>query len=662
MKILDRYILSTYLKTFFSVFTVLLLIFLLQSVWVYISELAGKDLELDVILKFLIFVAPRIVALILPLTILLASIMVFGSFSENYEFAAMKSTGISLQRAMKSLSVFVILLAGVSFFFANTVIPAAEYNFFNLRRNIAKVKPAFAIAEGQFNQLAGINIKVANKSGDRGQFLEDVIIHQKKGTINGNYTVIKSKTGEFISLDDSNIIQLVLIDGNYYDELQPADYIKRTKNRPQVKSTFDTYTINIDISTFNVVDFEKKDITTKHNMLGISDLNKTIDSLALGKKRVFDEFSKTMQTRSNHDQLNTNYTSQLNDSLNTDIDILSLFKTNKKIQLTNLALSSVKTIKRDLKTKSKSFEVNQMNLNKHIVAFYDKFALGLSCIILFFVGAPLGALIRKGGIGLPLVIAILIFLTYHFIGLFAKNSSEDSSLDPVLATWVSSLIMLPFSIYLTNRATKDRALLDLDSMIIPLKNWVNKTQLSKRNIADSDLVDTEYSKEIENYEQEKLIDIVKNYRYYGLEISHKNSALQVLNNKGVSTLELRTGGNLTNEVYESALRYQNEFEDYSKLALWCYYLCVLLGVGGAILNNNGFSILGISMIILGFMSLVVFLITYQKTIINQSNFYRLIDKKIMSNALVLIIVGIPLFLFYRIYFKKKINEDLKQIN
>lgn len=650
------------MKTFFSVFTVLLLIFLLQSVWVYISELAGKDLELDVILKFLIFVAPRIVALILPLTILLASIMVFGSFSENYEFAAMKSTGISLQRAMKSLSVFIILLAGVSFFFANTVIPAAEYNFFNLRRNIAKVKPAFAIAEGQFNQLADINIKVANKSGDRGQFLEDVIIHQKKGTINGNYNVIKSKTGEFISLDDSDIIQLVLIDGNYYDELQPADYIKRTKNRPQVKSTFDTYTINIDISTFNVVDFEKKDITTKHNMLGISDLNKTIDSLALGKKRVFDEFSKTMQTRSNHDQLNTNYTSQLNDSLNTDIDILSLFKTNKKIQLTNLALNSVKTIKRDLKTKSKSFEVNQMNLNKHIVAFYDKFALGLSCIILFFVGAPLGALIRKGGIGLPLVIAILIFLTYHFIGLFAKNSSEDSSLDPVLATWVSSLIMLPFSIYLTNRATKDRALLDLDSMIIPLKNWVNKTQLSKRNIADSDLVDTEYSKEIENYEQEKLIDIVKNYRYYGLEISHKNSALQVLNNKGVSTLELRMGGNLTNEVYESALRYQNEFEDYSKLALWCYYLCVLMGVGGTILNNNGFSVLGISMIILGFMSLVVFLITYQKTIINQSNFYRLIDKKIMSNALVLIIVGIPLFLFYRIYFKKKINEDLKQIN
>ena len=156
-----------------------MMIFLLQSVWVYISELAGKELEIVVILKFLLYVSPRIVALVLPLTILLASIMVFGGFSENYEFAAMKSTGISLQRAMKSLSMFIVFLAVISFFFANNVIPAAEYSFYNLRKNIAKVKPAMAIAEGQFNQLDGINIKVAEKSGENGSFLRDVIIHQR---------------------------------------------------------------------------------------------------------------------------------------------------------------------------------------------------------------------------------------------------------------------------------------------------------------------------------------------------------------------------------------------------------------------------------------------------------------------------------------------------
>lgn len=247
MNILDRYILSTYLKSFFSVFTILMLIFLLQSVWVYIAELAGKDLQFDVILKFLIFVSPRIVVLVLPLTILLVSIMVFGNFSENYEFAAMKSTGISLQRAMKSLSIFIVLLSVVSFFFANNVIPLAEFNFFNLRRNIAKVKPAMMVAEGQFNQLQDINIKVAKKSGENGEFLEDVIIHQKKGNSSGNYTVIKSKTGEFYSDESSDLIQLILYDGNYYDEVQPANYQKRTKNRPQIKSTFERYVINIDI-------------------------------------------------------------------------------------------------------------------------------------------------------------------------------------------------------------------------------------------------------------------------------------------------------------------------------------------------------------------------------------------------------------------------------
>ncbi|MDC1471877.1 LptF/LptG family permease, partial [Flavobacteriaceae bacterium] len=468
MKILDRYILSTYLKTFISVFTILMMIFILQSVWVYISELAGKDLELEVVFKFLLYVSPRIVVLVLPLTILLASIMVFGGFAENYEFAAMKSTGISLQRAMKSLSVFIVFLAVISFFFANSVIPLAEFNFYSLRRNIAKVKPAMIIAEGQFNQLGAINIKVAEKSGENGEFLKDVIIHQKKGSYNGNFTVIKSKTGEFISDESSDVLQLLLFDGNYYDEIQSADYTKRTKNRPQVKSTFEKYIINIDASQFNDVDFTKKESITKHTMLNVIDLNTAIDSLYIKRGTILTNFSNTMLKKTNQYALNLNYKAIELDSLTEAVDILKLYESRKKIQLIDLAINTVQNAKKDLKNKSKTMLNSQVNINKHIVAFHDKFALGLSCIILFFVGAPLGALIRKGGIGLPLIIAILIFLTYHFISLFAKNSSEDSSIDPVLAAWMSSLILLPFSIYLTSRATKDRALVDADSILIPL--------------------------------------------------------------------------------------------------------------------------------------------------------------------------------------------------
>ncbi|HNU60559.1 MAG TPA: LptF/LptG family permease, partial [Aquaticitalea sp.] len=207
MKILDRYILTTYLKTFLSVFVILMLIFVLQTVWLYISELAGKDLDMATVGKFLLYFMPKLMPLVLPLTILLASIMVFGSFAENYEFAAMKSTGISLQRAMRSLSIFIVGLAITVFFFANNVIPWAEFNSYNLRKNIAQLKPALAIAEGQFNEIGDINIKVEKKSGDRGQYLKNVVMHIKQPKRTGNYKVIVANNGELIGSENSNLLQ-----------------------------------------------------------------------------------------------------------------------------------------------------------------------------------------------------------------------------------------------------------------------------------------------------------------------------------------------------------------------------------------------------------------------------------------------------------------------
>lgn len=659
MKILDRYILSTYLKTFISVFTILMMIFILQSVWVYISELAGKDLELEVVFKFLLYVSPRIVVLVLPLTILLASIMVFGGFAENYEFAAMKSTGISLQRAMKSLSVFIVFLAVISFFFANSVIPLAEFNFYSLRRNIAKVKPAMIIAEGQFNQLGAINIKVAEKSGENGEFLKDVIIHQKKGSYNGNFTVIKSKTGEFISDESSDVLQLLLFDGNYYDEIQPADYTKRTKNRPQVKSTFEKYIINIDASQFNDVDFTKKESITKHTMLNVIDLNTAIDSLYIKRGTILTNFSNTMLKKTNQYALNLNYKAIELDSLTEAVDILKLYESRKKIQLIDLAINTVQNAKKDLKNKSKTMLNSQVNINKHIVAFHDKFALGLSCIILFFVGAPLGALIRKGGIGLPLIIAILIFLTYHFISLFAKNSSEDSSIDPVLAAWMSSLILLPFSIYLTSRATKDRALVDADSILIPLKKLVVSnadTQLNNDKQTSSEEI-----RELHTFENEKLINIVKNFRQYKHALNYKQSALAVLNSRGISELELKMSGDLTNLNYENAVQYYIDFKENSKLGLALNSICLVLGLGGLILNNNGFPVVGKTFTVIAVLVLIFFLIVLKKTIKNQSSFYDFLEVKFFNKAFILILIGMPVFYFYRKYFITKMEEDLNKI-
>ena len=637
-----------------------MMIFILQSIWVYISELAGKDLEIIVVLKFLLYVSPRIVVLVLPLTILLASIMVFGGFSENYEFAAMKSTGISLQRAMKSLSVFIVFLAVISFFFANSVIPFAEFNFYSLRRNIAKVKPAMAIAEGQFNQLNEINIKVAEKSGENGEFLRDVIIHQKKGTYTGNFTVIKANTGEFISDESSDILQLVLFDGNYYDEIQHKDYTKRTKNRPQVKSTFEKYIINIDVSQFNNIDFESKENITKHTMLNVVDLKTAIDSLNIKRSDVLTTFSETMLKRTNHHTLNLNYKVSELDSITETVDVLKLYEERKSIQLIELALNTTKTAKKDLTSRSKTMLDTLVTVNKHVVALHDKFALGLSCIILFFVGAPLGALIRKGGIGLPLVIAILIFLTYHFIGLFAKNSSEDSSVDPVLAAWLSSLILLPFSIYLTNRATKDRALIDFDSILIPLKNLV--TSKSDSEIVDSQQLTSENTSELDGFDNDKLIDIIKNFRQFGLSLNYKQTALKILNSRGISELELKMGGNLSNQNYENALRLYIDFKENSKLALVLNILTIIFGLGGSFLSDNEIPVMGKILSGIAILTLIFFVVVFQKTTSNQSDFYKLLSIKFLTNSFVFIILGIPLFFLYRPFFIKKMKEDLKKIS
>lgn len=660
MKILDRYILSTYLKSFFSVFTILMFIFLLQSVWVYISELAGKDLEFDVILKFLLYVSPRIVVLVLPLTVLLVSIMVFGNFAENYEFAAMKSTGISLQRAMKSLSIFIVFLSIISFFFANNVIPLAEYNFYNLRQNIARVKPAMIVAEGQFNQIQDINIKVAKKSGENGEFLEDVIIHQKKGNASGNYTVIKSKTGEFYSDESSDLVQLILYDGNYYDEIQSANYQKRTKNRPQVKSTFERYVINIDVSKFNDIDFDKKNTNTRYNMLGVAELNTTIDSLYETKSKTIDEFSKNMMARSQQTNLNLNYTYNQKDSVAAvPKNIIDFFTKKKAVQLYNLAIAAANSAQDDIKVKAKSLSISTTNINKHIVALHDKFALGLMCIILFFVGAPLGALIRKGGIGLPLVIAILIFLTYHFISIFAKNSSEDNSLEPVFATWLAGLIMLPFSIYLTSRATKDRALLDLDSFLIPLKQKLVKTSIISDSDHKNESIDT---KNIDRFENDKLIDLVKNYRHYGLSITHKTNALQLLEQRGITELELKLSGNLSNESFESGVRHMEDYHENATLANYAHLTLLIFGIGGLILNNNGLPTVGKILVTIGIFSVLLFLVLFTKVLKNQSEFYKILKKKFMTHNVVFIILALPLFFLYRLYFNKKMNEDLTKIS
>lgn len=482
MKIIDRYILTTYLKTFFSVFVILMFIFVLQTIWLYIGELAGKDLDVDVILKFLLYFSPKLVPLVLPLTILLTSIMTFGGFAENYEFAAMKSAGISLQRAMRSLTFFILLVSVTAFFFANNVIPSAEYKQINLRKNIAQLKPAMVISEGIFNDLGQINIKVDEKTGENDQYLQNVIIHQKYERRPGNHTVIKATEGELVGSTGSNVLSLILKDGNYYDEIQPSSPKQRLK-KPFAKSYFKEYTINMDLSGFNDVDLDEERYSNSHNMLKISELNQTIDSFSTSYNQDIEILARNLYNRTGVENLKNNV--EPTDSIaNLEMGILPLYEPHRASQIINLALGNINDALATIN--GKQLELNQASkrLNKFEIALHEKYVLAFACIILFFVGAPLGAIIRKGGMGLPMVIAILIFLTYHFIGIFAKNSAEEGQLSPFLGTWLSTLIMLPLGILLTYRATTDQGLFSFSVLFEPIKMLLKKAQIMGRSEKD----------------------------------------------------------------------------------------------------------------------------------------------------------------------------------
>lgn len=481
MKILDRYIVQQYLIRLVSIFAICMLIFVVQTFWLYIDDLAGKGLDFETIFKFLIYFIPKLIPIVLPLSILLSSLMTFGSLAENYEFAAMKSTGISLVRCMTALFIVHLFIGVGSYYFSNYVITSGEVKSYNLRRNLAKLKPAIAIREGVFNDLGQMSIKVKRKYGENKRMLEDVIIHEKTDDYK-NRIVIKAKNGELKSKTTDATLQLVLYDGNRYEEILGKNFEERSRF-PHAKVHFEEYVMNIDLSQFNNVDLNEQQYTTTYRMQKVSQLRTSIDTLErdLSKQRkVFsDNFNKK------------HYASELNATIEKDTfqidsvlkaNLLNIIKTDENFEIIRIVESSSSDlggIIRSLENKKKTYFTFQKAINLHKMILLEKFTLIFSCIFLFLIGASLGAIIKKGGLGLPLVLSVIIFLCYHYIGIFAKNASEDNSINPILASWISTMVLVPVAIYLTKRASSDEGLVNLDFIIVPVQKLYSKFLGSK---------------------------------------------------------------------------------------------------------------------------------------------------------------------------------------
>ena len=655
MKILDKYLLKTFLSTFATVFVILFFIFILQTVWLFIAELAGKDLDFILIMKFLTFSMPRIVPLVLPLSILLASIMTFGSLSENYEFAAMKSAGISLQRAMKSLIVFIILLSFIAFWFANNVIPYSEYKFVNFRRNIAQVKPAMAIAEGQFSDVGAYNIKVEKKTGENGNLLEGITIHKKAQMGSGSNTVIKAKKGELISNEDSNILKLILHDGNYYEDIIPKKFEER-KNLPFAKSEFKQYVINIDLSKLNNADMNEELITNTNTMLTVGELNYTIDSLHKNYTKDMSSFADNIYQRTG-----IVINQREPKAATKPTQLLKNYTNSQKEQLLKVASSSVDATAFSVESYKYEFENKQKNINIHWIALYDKFVIGFACLLMFFIGAPLGAIIRKGGLGLPIVFAILIFIIYHFINTFGKKVAEENGITPLLGCWMSSIILTPFAIILTKRATNDKGVtinfdwfLDLYNKIVPAKN---QDQLDSEPIIDLAAYQIVKDNEWEtllNYSDEMLIKIVKNAKQFGYSYDYRIKALKILESRDITQDFLKETNNLVNKEYNKVETLTNQYKAISKIAFITYLISFLFALKWFHVH--------LLPIIIGLLNIIIFYSSTYKSqqILEEISAMR--NKKIDINLYIVVAVGLPFYILFYFYNRNYLKEALSEFN
>ena len=465
ISLIDRYILKSYLTVLVSFFFILMFIFIIQTVWVFIDEFAGKGLDLSVLLRFLLYYSPKLIPLVLPLTILLASIMTFGNFAERYEFAAMKSAGISLMRAMRPLIIVNSIACLATFYVSNTVIPLAEFKTYNLRKNLSKMRPALAITEGMFNDIGESNIKVGRKYGENDKLLEDVIIHEKsKDKV--NHIVIKADRGELKNDELREGLQLVLYDGYRYEEVKQQ---KNKKKNPHNRIAFQQYTMNIDLRSFNDIDLNETNYNNTYKMQNISELSQSIDSLSDKFISEIEGFANTVYLRTGIKSVDRNKSTLEPSSFEGPNPFLDSFETSEKKRIIEAAKRNINMQLSSLNNQKNLFFIREKIINLHRLWRDDKFVNAYAAIMLFFVGAPLGAIIRKGGFGFPIVVALIIFLSYHFAGTLFKNSAEDGSLNPFLGAWLISIVLTFVGLVATIRASRDKSVFDSERLKLNIK-------------------------------------------------------------------------------------------------------------------------------------------------------------------------------------------------
>jgi len=423
----------------------------------YVDDLIGKGFEWYIILELMYYASAANVSMALPLSILLSSIMTFGTLGENYELVAIKSAGLSLQKAMRPLFVLIIFIAISSFIFSDYMLPKANLKYGSLLWDITNKKLSFLIKEGVFNNsIPGYSIRV-NKKGDDGVSLYDVMIYDHTNT-NGMAKIIIAKEGKMYSND--KFLFLKLKNGVRYEESTG----RNTYNNPRQELTRMRFTETdqkFDISSFKMARTDEQDFRNNTQMLNLKGLTKKRDSLVKELDSVNKFASVNVNNYYRQNNYSKGYTKVKVPAKVIKGDVLKTFPEKQRLAIIQSALDLATSVKQAVAGRVTDYEDRTRSIIKVQLEYQRKFTLAVSCVLLFFIGAPLGAIIRKGGLGLPVVMAIVFFLLYHIIATVSEKSATTGSLLPFFGMWLAIFILSPLGAFLTYKATVDSALFDV---------------------------------------------------------------------------------------------------------------------------------------------------------------------------------------------------------
>lgn len=474
MKKVDSFVLKSFIGPLVFTFFIVLIILLLQFLWMYVDELAGKGLDFKVLAELLYHFAMTFVPMALPLAILLASLMTFGNMGEFSELSALKASGIPLQRIMRPLIVLLAILAVVSFFFSNNVLPYSTEKARTLLWDIRRKKPDINIQAGTFyNGVPDFSIKVTRKDPETNR-LEDLIIYDHRDR-RGNASVILADSGYMKLTPDETGLIMTIYSGHAYNEMAEKKTGSEYRTYPSRKDQFNEQSIVIPLTGFDLERSEEGLFKSNAAMKNIAELTFYIDSLNKKYTEKVDwQFSEFNETKLYFER---NYVTDFAASLrNSDtlaglqifdaraiFDSLTVF--DKRTVLTS-AIEKLKDANNFLTVKNESLHYEVKAIKRYEVEWNKKLTMSFACLVFFFIGAPLGAIIRKGGLGTPAVISIFFFVIYYVISISGQKLVEENVVGTFAGMWASSYILLPIGIFLTYKATTDSVIMNINTYLM----------------------------------------------------------------------------------------------------------------------------------------------------------------------------------------------------